>query len=777
MAGGERHGGGARERDGAPGEAGGEQWRKRRCAGDLRHGGEGDSTVMQAQGQLDLRRPAAAGETLAKFAGPCALEDDEFPFEAISEVAEAESWRKEINRPTYHVHKWWAQRLGTVFRAIILGVLSPSGTDILDAFYRPVRLKGRVVFDPFMGSGTTVGEALKLGARAIGRDVNPVAHFLVRNGLARHDPEAVRETFRAIERDVAHAIKAFYKTELDDGTVADVLYFFWVKQADCPECGSAVDLFSSRVFARHAYPRRHPGAQCVCPGCGAVNACRYDTAEVTCGHCSHRFDPRSGPARGQQASCPGCSASFPIAKTIRAGNAPPAHRLYAKLVLTPDGGKVYAAATDADRILYGKAAAALAKRPNAYPRVAIEPGHNTNQALGYNYRYWHEMFNDRQLLCLSVLAERVGRIGDPGRRELFVCLFSGLLEFNNMFASYKGEGTGAVRHMFAHHILKPERVPLEANVWGTRKSSGSFLTMFEGRIRRALEYAQDPFELRLGRGRGRRATEKVYGLSRSLGFEIATDRRSFEAGREVYLSCGDSSRTDLRDGSIDAVVTDPPFFDNVHYSQLADFFHVWQRHILDPDGKAGPSTTRTEAEVQHADASAFTARLGGVWAEAHRVLADDGVLAFTYHHSRSEGWRSVLEALMRSEFRITAVHPIKAEMSVAMPKLQAKEPIDLDVVVVCRKRAPRAAADWDEGRWETVRSKGAAQAQRLRARGRQLSRNDVRVIVMAQLILELSLLCAAEAAVAVLDASEAEIESSIGDIHSSGGGMDGENRT
>ena len=58
------------------------------------------------------------------------------------------------------------------------------------------------------------------------------------------------------------------------------------------------------------------------------------------------------------------------------------------------------------------------------------------------------------------------------RADALLTLFSGVLEFNNMFASYKGEGTGAVRHMFSHHILKPERTPIEANVWGTPKSSG-----------------------------------------------------------------------------------------------------------------------------------------------------------------------------------------------------------------------------------------------------------------------------------------------------------------
>ena len=151
-----------------------------------------------------------------------------------------------------------------------------------------------------------------------------------------------------------------------------------------------------------------------------------------------------------------------------------------------------------------------------FPVVKIEPGHSTNQVLGYNYRCWYEMFNAKQLLCLSILAERIRKVPETELRELFTCLFSGALEFNNMFASYKGEGTGAVRHMFAHHILKPEHVPLEANVWETPKSSGSFITMFEGRNRRTLDYAHNPLELRVrGKAGEKKATEKIYGLSTS----------------------------------------------------------------------------------------------------------------------------------------------------------------------------------------------------------------------------------------------------------------------
>lgn len=704
---------------------------------------------------------------LSPLPGPRALEDDRFPFETLSDIAEAESWRKEINRPIYHIHKWLAQRLGSVFRAMVIGAFAPSGADIIDLFYKPVRIRNAVVFEPFMGSGTTIGEAVKLGARGIGRDINPVAYFLVKNALSVHTRAAILSTFQEIEHDVADLVRSYYQTTLPDGKKVDVLYYFWVKTVGCPKCKVPVDLFSSAVFARHAYPKKFPQAQAVCPSCGGINEILHDGREAKCTKCSQLFDPEHGPAKGKKATCPSCACDFSIAKTIRATGRPPEHRLYAKLILMPDGTKAYLPATDKDHTLYNKAAEALQCLNNPFPIVAIEPGYNTNQALGYNYRQWHEMFNARQLLCLSILARRISEIKDSVMRDLFTCLFTGALEFNNMFASYKGEGTGAVRHMFAHHILKPERVPLEANLWGTPKSSGSFSTMFEGRIRRALDYADNPFELRLRKNNGKIDTEKVFGLSERIGFPVAGTYAQFATGCRVYLSCGDSGATDLPDDCVDAVLTDPPFFDNVHYSQLADFFHVWQRHILGADGHRRDDTTRSEREVQNAQADAFTNRLSSVWAEAHRVLKDEGLLAFTYHHSRPEGWRCILQALMEAGFGITAAHPVKAEMSIAMPKHQAKEPIDLDIIVVCRKRAQLKTHLWNGDLYRTVAPLAVEQARRLSATGRHLSRNDARVIVSAQLLRQLSRSPSTEKALCLLDAAKSDTEALIDKIHAS----------
>ena len=698
-----------------------------------------------------------------------AIEVSTFPFEELCDVAELESWRKEVNRPIYHIHKWWAQRLGSVFRAILIATFSPRDADVLKLFYQPLRLSGPIVFDPFMGSGTTVGEALKLGARAIGRDINPVACFAVRNALSMHSRQQVIETFEQIERDIAPTIKRFYQSRLPNGNgnSADVLYYFWVKVVPCPACHCSVDLFSSYVFAQNAYAARKPEARAVCPKCGGISVTRYDAESLDCIICNHRFNPQIGPAGRTATTCPNCLHTFPLVNAVRDLGEPPSHRLYAKMVLSGDESKEYMPADGYDLELYQTASLALKKRQNAYPVVEIEPGYNTNQVLNYCYTHWHQMFNDRQLYCLSLLAERIRAIPSESLRELFTCLFSGTLEFNNMFASFKGEGTGAVRHMFAHHILKPERTPLEANLWGTPKSSGAFSTLFRSRLLRAIDYRERPFEIRVSFHKGIPTSDKVYGLSPTLGYRIAETFADFTTDRSLYLSCGDSSKTDLPDESVDAVITDPPFFDNVHYSQLADFFYVWQRFILGPNGHHQADGTRSLGEVQHSEAAQFTERLSKVWTECHRVLRYNGLLVFTYHHSRVEGWLSILESLVRAGFVVMASHPIKAEMSIAMPKQQAKEPIDLDIILVCRKRESIRpdAVHLDTLIAGDATKEAMEQIARLNGTGRHLSRNDVRVVLTAHIIKRLSWQPSLVGSLHYLTSNGPAIEDAIANLH------------
>ncbi len=662
-----------------------------------------------------------------------------------------ESWRKEVYRPIYHIHKWWAKRLGSVFRGILLGSALPDSENLVEAFYRQHDFTRLTVFDPFMGSGTTIGEAHKLGFTALGRDINPVACESVRVSLGPLDRDALMKAFGQLSAGVGERIRALYQTADAEGHVCDALYFFWVKTLPCPSCSTNVDLFPTYIFVRNAYPDRKPEVRVVCPQCAGIFAADVNDKQSRCPHCQHGFDLHAGPASGASATCQKCCHVFPIAKTAKAIGHPPAHRMFAKLVLNSSGEKLYLPVTRKDELAYQRCSEELRQSKLPLPTLELKDGYNTRQVLNYAYQSWREFFNDRQLLALGWLHAAILELPDDATRAALRTVFSGVLEFNNMFASYKGEGTGAIRHMFAHHILKPERVPIEGNVWGTSKSSGSFSTLFKSRLMRAIEYHAAPFELEIERTNGSSNGKRVFGGSAPFSGRVETKwpPSSKTVPRTIHLSCGSSSSTGLADSSVDLVVTDPPFFDNVHYSELADFFFAWQQLGSSPFvGKR--TTTRQVEEVQDTSAEQFAAKLRAVFAESCRVLREDGLLVFTYHHSRMDGWTSLADAVVGAGFSLVNCHPMKSEMSVAAPKSQAKEPIQLDIVLVCRKQVAdiRKRSDTKIAFQRAV-ERATSKASRLKECGLALSVNDRRVILISQFLVEA---CAGRSAEQLSDA-------------------------
>ncbi len=692
---------------------------------------------------------------------PRLIETDAFSFEFISGVAERESWRKELYRPIYHVHKWWAKRLGSVFRGILLGCLLPKDANLEDAFYQKHAFSNVSVLDPFLGSGVTVGEAHKLGCISFGQDINPVACESVRVALGPLERNRLLNAFSHLSVSVGDQLRALYQSKDEAGRPCDVLYYFWVKCVTCPNCVSRVDLFSSRVIARNAYPDRKPEIQVCCPGCGDIFPALNTDKIVSCPICTIQFSPEMGAASGANATCSTCHHLFSIAEAVRSTGLPPAHRLYAKLLLTPEGNKHYLATTSDDIHSYEACSyqleEALAERLIQVPQTQLEEGVNTRQAIGYNYRAWRDFFNNRQLLALGLLHNAITLLPDASTRDALLTLFSGLLEFNNLFASYKGEGTGAVRHMFSHHILKPERTPIEANVWGTPKSSGSFTNLFHNRLLRALDYRDAPFEV------SKTGTGKVFHTSLPFSGNVETSFPTANnySPHSISLSCGSSDHTTLPSGSIDLVVTDPPFFDNVHYSELADFFYAWQ--TLYPRGFINSAvTTRHPDEVQDADAARFATKLGAVFVECYRLLKEDGLLVFTYHHSRTEGWYALVEAIIESGFSVVNAHPVKSEMSVATPKSQTKVPIQLDVILVCKKREKDLRTPLlSENMLLHAVQRARQKLNRLEAIGLKLSQNDRRITLIGQFIAELGPVCTTSEAIKALQSTQVRLEDEL----------------
>jgi putative DNA methylase len=318
--------------------------------------------------------------------------------------------------------------------------------------------------------------------------------------------------------------------------------------------------------------------------------------------------------------------------------------------------------------------------------------------------------------------------GEP-EREALTALFSGTLEFNNMFCSFKGEGTGAVRHMFSHHILKPERTPLEAHPWGTPASSGSFSTLYQSRLIRAHAYKTAPADQILS----------AQGVKRIASISLPTEATVVNywpsAGLTpglIYLRTGNSSHTDLPDESVDLIITDPPYMDNVHYSELADFFHAWLRALAPFPGYPSASlTTRSAGEVQSASPQEFEDSITNVLRECSRTLRPQGLIAFTFHQARLSGWISVMHALAEAGFLVTAIQPVKGEMTTSVTK-SGVEPSNLDAIIVCRKRTGgwrSALADA-----ECAAAEGEQRLIKLRSAGVEVGAADIRSVIRGHVL-------------------------------------------
>jgi adenine-specific DNA methylase len=650
--------------------------------------------LLPAAEPVQLALPLAR-EAPRAARGRRSIEAD-FPILEVSRLAQLESYRKNVYRPAYYIHKWWARRTGATFRAILLGTLLPEGHSPLDFFHQANDFQEAVILDPFMGGGTTVGEALRLGARAIGVDINPVSWFLVKKIVEPVSLRTLDQAFRSLEQSVGQEILRLYETTCPRcHSKAQAVYTYWVKLVPCQACGQAVPLRKTMVLARHM-SKPHTGLV-TCPECGHPYISSTLHQAQCCPACDAAFDPHRGFSKGASYTCPVCGSHDQILAVLRDREEPPVHSMIAIYYLCPTCGKGYKQPDAQDLAAYEQIKERFLEQRDRllYPRTPIRPGYNTNQMINYHYRFWSQMFNERQLLGLSMLLEAILCLEDQTMREFMLLLFSGTLEFNNLFCSPKGLGTGAVRHLFAHHAFIPAKEPLEANLWGVNRSSGGFSTLYKERLRRGKAYARRPVERRLGA----RGPVKVPIPGEQIEATLAASFEELVTSPDRRVLLLNRSSTDLAEipaRSVDAVITDPPYLGNVMYSELADFFYVWLRLGLSeryPEF-APPSVGRENEAIVNPDhgkgVDYYRDTLAAVFRECHRVLKDEGLLVFTFHHGAPEAWDALAEALRAASFAIQRVWPVHAEMDVGVPIL-GKESVKFDAILVCRKGTEVAA--------------------------------------------------------------------------------------
>jgi hypothetical protein len=176
------------------------------------------------------------------------LTNGEIPLEELAYFAVREGRRP---RPIYTAHKWFARRLGSVFRALLVGATTPKDDDFWAAYYGDADLRGVQVLDPFVGGGTSVVEAQRLGAFARGVDVDPIACSVTNLELAATEMPDLTEILTSLQEQVGSIIRP-YHTFSHKGSQLQTLHHFWVQVVTCGECGYIFDAHPNFRLAKEA---------------------------------------------------------------------------------------------------------------------------------------------------------------------------------------------------------------------------------------------------------------------------------------------------------------------------------------------------------------------------------------------------------------------------------------------------------------------------------------------------------------------------------------------
>lgn len=611
-----------------------------------------------------------------------------FPRQAIDEIAWSES---NSRKPIYHMHKWFARRVGCTFRAIILASFLEE--DPMNRFYEHAQLTNAegnppIILDPFMGGGTTIVEGHRLGCKMIGVDVNPMAWFITKKELENVDAESATEEFKRIEEAVSEAILSLYKTECSCGRETDSMYSFWVRKVGCQECGEEVPLFKSFLLGKLSTGEK----VYYCPLCKKMV---YSSGGARC-DCGK--DLSEGYSTNKEYTCISCGFRGDLTTAWLSAKVPPEEAMFAIEFNCEVCGRGYKTPDESDLSRFEAAKHEFLERSERLFQTIIPdtkiPWHQmaTMRPRCRVYDKYHQLFNERQLLSLSMIIEQILEIDNPALREFSLLTFSDTLNANNMFCIYNTTAR-KLEPLFGGHYFSPPTTPVENNVWGGKLGRGTFRRYFLKGLR-ALKYQANPHEVRFTSQKNNRGStrvrERVTITGDRIGAEFASTFEDLQNEKDTLLRCSSSEDLDiLPDSCVDAVVTDPPYYDNIMYSELSDFFYVWlQKAMADslPD-IFGKQTSSSPSEILvHSkagkDDSFFVDSMTRVYQELHRVLKDDGLLTFVYQHKRPKAWTALLRTLLASGFYVIAVYPTHGET----PSGVRAYGLHSNTILVCRKR-------------------------------------------------------------------------------------------
>ena len=495
---------------------------------------------------------------------------------------------------------------------------------------------GLTVFDPFAGSGTISLEALRMGLDTVALDYNPVSYLimkatlefpiafgnLMKSGKSKlyHD---VEHYAHSVSRKVEQELGSFFPDH--NGTKVKCYVHAWAVK--CPYCGRVTPL----VTHWELDSQRKIGIKPIIK----EGKMEFEMVEG---------EPlSSGNVEKGKWSCAYTDCALPISGKHIVDDIYTNEREILLAVYLENGE--FQLPTEEDKIAIERAASYL-KRNLKYisPYIPSEPIPPRDVRSAKYLKYWYKLFSARQLLVHSLMVREIREVIDSLKKDNFgyataIGTYLTMILSKHLMANcrsaYMVKGRKSVGPVVANRGISMMWNHIEINPFV--KTAGSIVNGIQNILSGLDSLLRD-----LGSIQQSLDAEKKDMSVRLVNASIL----SWQSDRKFSI-----------------IVTDPPYYDDVQYPELMQFFQVWHSKTVGDlfDIPPTPSTVEELSVGYRRDERTFESRMLLAIKRLHDLLEDDGVLVLFYAHKSIDGWKYVLESLRKAGFIVTSTHTLRTE--------------------------------------------------------------------------------------------------------------------
>lgn len=656
----------------------------------------------------------------------------DFPLKEISEESAREKNIRHGHISTLHI--WWARKPLASSSASIYCCLTPEpkdegerkkraqfvsnlskwenslNKDLIDRARQEIlEANGGLppkVLDPFAGGGAIPFEALRLGCETYASDLNPVAVLIEKASLEYPQKYGLQKKMKTgylpikketnllledvkkwgdwVLEEARGEIRKYYPSD-QDGSIP--VGYYWMRTVKCgnPSCSAEIPLTANLWLAKKA--DREIALKII----SKRNHVEFEIKEGK----RMDFDPELGTVSRAKVICPCCHSGLndkEMRKQFWEGKTE--QRMIAVIVRHPNKqGKIYRLATEKDIRVFREAEKYLGKKReelfnkwgfDPIPDEEIPVVHTITQRPfapreNYGLMKWGDLFNSRQKLALTTFVDKV-------KQAYQMMLAKGLEEeYANAVTSYLALGIDRLVD-FGSTLC----------TWNYTGGRGIGHTLTRQALGMVQNYAEsNPFN------------------PEAAGWPTACEKNekwiqhaSHVAHAPATVIQTSAISLPYPDSYFDAVITDPPYYDNVPYSYLSDFFYVWLKRTIGdlyPELFATPVTPKTEDIVAYCHGMAgfdegkkfFEGMIAKAFKEIYRVMKPEGIACIVFAHKSTDAWETIINALLNSDLYLTASWPVHTEMKARVRAMESAT-LASSIYMVCRKRVEGETAYFNE---------------------------------------------------------------------------------